>query len=317
MAGVRAQRRSSGKYEGWCINSDAKRQHVTGTRSHAETKRIAQRLEDEHRQIRLGYKPRSVLRQRRFAESRDEDVAWGMAQGGRGGRTWGRDHTRKRRERLAWWEQQFRLDMVTDFHANLPRVEAALRALQTEGRAGKTMANDVESLGAFCDWAVERGYLGTAPLQKLKRFDTTPTQTRRAMTHEEIQRLLAVAPSHRRLLYEVALLSGLRGNELRQLTPDHLDIIAGGLLLEARWTKNRKQQVLPLPQILLERLHSNTAAALAQYHLAYKGTLPPIIPALPLLYVPRDLDPTLDKDVGAAGIAKYTRLGSSAFTRCA
>ena len=45
--------------------------------------------------------------------------------------------------------------------------------------------------------------LGTDPLQKLKQFDTTPKQTRRAMTHEEIQWLLTVAPSHRRLLYEV------------------------------------------------------------------------------------------------------------------
>ena len=313
MAGVRAQRRSSGKYEGWFINSDGKQQHFTGTRSHAETKRIAQHLEDEHRQIRLGYKPRSVLRQRRFAEARDEYVAWGMAQGGRGGRPWGRDHTRKRREHLAWWEQQLRLDMVTDLQDSLPRVEAALRELQAEGRAGKTIANYVESLAAFCDWAVERGYLGTDPLQKLKQFDTTPKQTRRAMTHEEIQWLLTVAPSHRRLLYEVALLSGLRGNELRQLTPDHLDSAAGGLLLEARWTKNRKQQFLPLPRPLLERLCDNTAAALAQYHLAYRGALPPTIPALPLLYVPRDLAPRLDKDLQAAGIPKYTKAGKLDF----
>src|SRR5712691_7829530 len=61
MAGVRAKRRSSGKYEGWFTNSDGKQQHFTGTQSYADTKRIAQRLEDEHRQIRLGYKPRSTL----------------------------------------------------------------------------------------------------------------------------------------------------------------------------------------------------------------------------------------------------------------
>ena len=94
------------------------------------------------------------------------------------------------------------------------------------------------------------------------------------MTHEETQRLLAAAPSHRRLLYEVALVSGLRGNELRQLSPDHLDIEACGLHLKARWTKNRKDQFLPLPRVLVERLRDNTAAALAQYHLTYKGVIP-------------------------------------------
>ena len=72
MASVRAKRRSSGKYEGWFVNSDGRQQHFTGTRSYAETKRIAQRLEDEHRQIRLEYMPRSTLRQRGFADARDE-----------------------------------------------------------------------------------------------------------------------------------------------------------------------------------------------------------------------------------------------------
>ena len=181
------------------------------------------------------------------------------------------------------------------------------------GTGRQTIANYAESLAAFCDWAVERGYLGTDPLKKFKNFDTTPRETRRAMTREEIHQLLAVAPSHRRLLYEVALLSGLRGNELRQLSPDHLDIVECGLHLEAKWTKSRKQQFLPLPQILVERLRDNTAAALAQYHLTYKGILPPIIPATPVLYVPRDLAPTLDRDLRAAGIPKYTKAGKLDF----
>ena len=313
MAGVRSRRRSSSKYEGWFINEKGRQQHFTGTRSHAETKRIAQRLEDEHRQIRLGYKPRSSLTQRSFADAKDEYLAWGATQGGRGGRPWGHDHARKRRERLSWWEQQLRLDMVTDLQDSLPRVESALRALHADGRAGKTISNYAESLAAFCDWAVERGYLGADPLKQLKNFDTTPQEMRRAMTPEEIQRLLAVAPSHRRLLYEVALISGLRGNELRQLAPEHLDAAAGGLHLEAKWTKSRKQQFLPLPQMLVERLRDNTAAALAQYHLAHKGALPPTIPAQPLLYVPRDLAPKLDQDLRAAGIPKRTKAGKLDF----
>jgi integrase len=80
------------------------------------------------------------------------------------------------------------------------------------------VANYVESLAAFCDWCVERQYLTDDPLHALGRLATTPQTRRRAMTVAEIQRLLDVAPVHRRLLYEAAFLSGLRANELRSLT---------------------------------------------------------------------------------------------------
>jgi hypothetical protein len=57
MAGVRNQRRSSGKFQGWFTDHTGERKWFDGTRSRAETLRIAQRLEDEHRQIRLGVYP--------------------------------------------------------------------------------------------------------------------------------------------------------------------------------------------------------------------------------------------------------------------
>lgn len=57
MAGVRSKRRSSGKFQGWFTDYTGERKWFDGTRSRAETLRMAQRLEDEHRQIRLGYVP--------------------------------------------------------------------------------------------------------------------------------------------------------------------------------------------------------------------------------------------------------------------
>ena len=50
------------------------------------------------------------------------------------------------------------------------------------------------------------------------------------------------------------MFSGLRSNELRHLTVDHLDLARGGLLLDADWTKNREEGFQPLPGALLERL---------------------------------------------------------------
>gem|GEM_PF-5348252 len=52
----------------------------------------------------------------------------------------------------------------------LPRVEKALRELQAQGSAGKTLANYAASLKAFCAWCIERGYLAEHPLAGLADF---------------------------------------------------------------------------------------------------------------------------------------------------
>ena len=46
-------------------------------------------------------------------------------------------------------------------------------------------------------------------------------------------------------------MSGLRANELRNLKPNNIDLERGGLILEAEWTKNRKDGLQPLPDDLL------------------------------------------------------------------
>jgi integrase/recombinase XerD len=188
-----------------------------------------------------------------------------------------------------------------------------LRELHTNGRAGKTLANYAEALAAFCDWCVERGYLAADPLKNFKGFDTTPKEKRRAMTIDEIHRLLAVCPAHRQLLWETALLSGLRANELRHLSRDHLDVEQGGLHLDAGWTKNRKAEFLPMPHTLLERLRTGIDDAIARYTQVYKKGRPLRIPEHPLLYVPRDPARELDKDLRKAGIPKYTKAGKLDF----
>jgi integrase len=146
------------------------------------------------------------------------------------------------------------LSTLANLDGILPQVEKELRSLHAKGRAGKTIANYAKTLAALCDWCLQRGYLADDPLKALAPFDTTPRTRRRAMTEEEITRLLgAVRVPRRRLLLETALLSGLRVNELRNLTTNHLDRHQGGLNLDATWTKNRKSGFQPLPLSLAER----------------------------------------------------------------
>ena len=323
MAGVRQSRNRGGKYQGWYFDAQGKRRFFTGTRNRAETLRMAERLEDEHRQIRLGYRPTPPSaekhKKRRFSEVKDEYLAWGESQGGRSGKPWGATHARNRRTHLGWWEKQLGLEVLVDVEGILPRVEKSLRQLQRLGRAGKTIANYAEAIGAFCDWCVQRGYLGEDPLKGLAPFDTTPRTWRRAMTAEEIKTLLDRCATHRRLLLETAFLSGLRANELRHLTQKHLDLDRSGLCLDAEWTKNRKAGFQPLPQDLVHQLKefadSGEPTRLYKKFYARKdATLK--APSHPLLYVPTHTARDLDLDLEAAGIPKEAPGGKLDFHAC-
>ena len=97
----------------------------------------------------------------------------------------------------------------------MPRVEKALRELKSKGRTGKTLRNYADGLAAFCDCFKKRDYLDHDPLEKLQPFDATPQTKRRALTPEEIQRLLAACQPNRKLTYEMAICTGLRAGELQ------------------------------------------------------------------------------------------------------
>jgi len=238
------------------------------------------------------------------AEVVQEYLAWGQLQGGRQGYPWSQTHLRSRQRHLPWWQQALGLEVLGDLVDILPHVESAIQRL-SQNHSNKTVANYIESLAAFCDWCVERQYLAADPLHALARLATTPRTHRRAMTVAEIQRLLDVAPVHRRLLYETAFQSGLRANELRSLTLAHLDRTRYGLHLDAVWTKNRKAGFQPLPATLVEDLYRFASAGYPQdlyARSAHKWRH--ALPIEPLLYVPTHPARMLDADLVRAGIPK-------------
>jgi len=322
MATVRNKPNRSGNYQALYLDHNGRRRTVTmPTKSKAL--KVAKLKEAQSEEIRLGVRPAPSSASEHcndeYANVIEEYLAWGCSQGGRRGRPWSEKHGKHRRKQLAWWEEQLGLHTLGDLKGVLPRVEKALRGLLKAGRAGKTIANYAESLGAFCDWCIQRGYMDTDPLKGLAPFDTTPQTVRRAMLVEEIRQLLEVAPSHRRMLYEVAFLSGLRANELRNLTVVHLDVERSGLNLDAAWTKNRKPGFQPLPKDLIERLRifASSGEARSIYEKNFKkaksNRLPP---ENPLLYVPTQTDRVLKIDLQAAGIPIQNVKGKLDFHAC-
>jgi integrase len=316
MAGVRSKALKSGKYQGFFVDYCGKMKFFVGTRKKSETFSIAKRLEDDHRQIRLGYrpKPHASIRHKNasFQQITNEYLAWGNMQGGRGGRPWGKEHARKKKAHIKFWETKLQLKVLSDLDGVLPKFEIVLQELKEQNKAGRTIRHIADALTTFCNWCCQRDYLAENPLLKLGRIDCSPKEKRRAMTINEIHRLLAVAPEHMRLLYEVALCTGLRADELRSLTIAHLDIENCGLWLEAEWTKNRKATFQPIGQDLLLQLieffESGIVSILYQQY--YRGLNPP---SNALLYVPSHTAREMDRDLKAAGIPKRTIEGKLDF----
>ena len=317
--GVKRKPTKGGLYQAYFTDYTGKLRYFT-TLTRSEGKLEAKRLEAEHRLIRQGIRPvpSSAGKHRctPFPDATEEYLAWGKSQGSKKGRPWSPKHAHNRATQLAWWRDRLGIEVLGDLVGVLGRVEKHLRELQAQGRAGKTVSNYADTLGAFCDWCVRRGYLESDPLDGLAPFDTTPEVRRRAMTPEEITRLLEVCPPERRLLYETALFSGLRANELRHIMLEHLDLTRNGLRLDANWTKNRQEGFQPLPQALLERLkafvESGEPARLNAENLLRGGSSREV-PATALLYVPSHTARVMSKDLKAAGIPEQTPEGKLDF----
>jgi integrase len=317
MAGVRKKPQSSGKYQGWFVAMDGRSKFFVGTRSRSETLRMAQRFEDEDRQIRLGYRPpprpSDRHQTRPVADVIQEYLAWGQLQGGLQGYPWSATHVRNRRHHLHWWQQTLGLEVLGDLCDILTQVETAIQRLSQDHRS-ITVTQNAASLAAFCAWCVTHQYLATDPLQALGRLATTPHTHRRAMTVAEIQRLLAVAPVHYRFLYETAFQSGLRANEIRSLTLAHLDRVRLGLRLDAAWTKNRQASFHPLPAQLVEDLYAFASAGYPQD--LYARKVPQwrqALPGEPLLFVPSRPAHALAAHLRRAGIPQHTVEGKLDF----
>jgi integrase len=319
LATVRNKPTKSGKYQALYVDHRGKRRTVT-MQTKSKALKVANLKEAEGEEIRLGIRsvPRAIDQHvdRPTDEVIQEYLDWGNAQGGRRGRPWGVVHARNRKSHLTWWRQELRLAELGDLAGILPRVEKALQRLLKIGRTGKTVSNYAEALRAFCLWCQERRYLPEDPLKGLAAFDTTPLSQRRAMTKEEARRLLSSCAPHRRLLYEMAIYSGLRANELRSLTASDLDVENSGVHLRAAWTKNRKDGFQPLPKSLVTRLSTfaQTDEALRMYvRLQNRSGATKPYPADPLLHVPSHTARAIDVDLEAAGIEKWTSKGKLDF----
>jgi integrase len=120
------------------------------------------------------------------------------------------------------------------------------------GWTPRTAHKYITAVRTFTRWCVADGRLAADPLARVKKPTPTRQRARRMLQVEEWRWLKAVTEhaverygmdgQARRLLYDLAIQTGLRAGELRSLTRSCLvlDTDRPYVLLEARRTKNRK-----------------------------------------------------------------------------
>lgn len=158
----------------------------------------------------------------------------------------------------------------------------------------------LSSLRSFLRWLVREGRIETNPADRLDvPRPHEPSFRRRALTEDEYQRLLDATPEPRRLLWLVAVETGLRMNELRSLRWADLDLERGTLQVRASTAKSRKAATLPLSRAATEALRQAAA----------EGNPSPEDPVLPAAPRGRNASAILRLDLERAGIPYKTSEG--------
>lgn len=302
MAGVTKTKSRDGKYpdewSGWYTDRNGERVSFTGTTHRSDTLKVARLKEMEELKIRMGLSAPPVSSAQAYDDAVSEYLAWGASQGGRRGGPWGQVHLESRERHLSWFKGQLGLLNLSDLNGSLARVEKALRGLLQKGKAPKTVNNYRESIAAFCDWCVDREYLASDPLKKLRAYERRALSERRALTRKEVASLLKAAPPHRRLVYELALGTGLRRKEIASLTPRNLPAEDHAITLDPAWTKNRRGGTQPVSKGLFDQLQAFCAGK----------------PADEILFPINDhIVRYFDADIRTAGVEKLTAEGKIDF----
>lgn len=156
---------------------------------------------------------------------------------------------------------------LTDIDANsfIKWREKARRTPQNgPGRTGEvasaeTVNQYLETARGFLSWCVSAGRFGSNPLATVAKVTGEARRKRRALSDEQVAKLLDVTPEDQKLFIRVGLATGLRRSELAALKwgDVRLNAIKPYLQLRAEATKARRADRLALPPTLAEDLRKS------------------------------------------------------------
>jgi integrase len=146
-------------------------------------------------------------------------------------------------------------------------VNRLANSLKADGLSARTIGSYIDAIRAFTRWLTENQKSTRDPLVGVKKPNPAKDRRleRRFLEPDEwrhIQQAAMAGPerrgmtgSARALLYELAIVTGLRSNELRSLTLSSLDLGTNPIVIcDACDTKNKKLARQHIPRHLAERL---------------------------------------------------------------
>ncbi len=144
-------------------------------------------------------------------------------------------------------------------------------------KAAKTLNEYLASAKGLLNWMTKQGRIAANPLAVVQKTETRgkEVRARRAYTDDEIQALLNVA-GKRRIVYLMAVLTGIRHGELKALRWGDMNLSAEkpSVTVRASVSKNHKLACLPLhPDLVAELLQFRPANAQAG-DLVFDGLMP-------------------------------------------
>ena len=120
----------------------------------------------------------------------------------------------------------------------------------------RTVNIQITVLRRMIQHAVDREFPGVVrnPLKRWRPLRETPKKKRRALEPDEVQRLFENAPVHRRMIWAVALATGMRRKELVLMRLEDYHPDQSLVVVRPEVAKNGRRRVVPIPDELARLL---------------------------------------------------------------
>lgn len=234
-------------------DAEGKQRQKSGYTDKMETLRLAQRLEDEGRRIRLGdVDPQVEARRIERAKPIESHLEQYKTSLEAAGRSAGHvAYTVADVQKLIAFGALKSASEITV--ALIDRWVTTLKLLD----ANKTVNRRVSSVQQFLRSLSESGGVTRYLLNRYPKLPIGEKHCRRTSRHlsaEETSKLLHTPDDERRELYTFALRTGLRANECRQILPEYVDFEHRIIRIPAHVAKSKRDQVIPIHAGLMDLL---------------------------------------------------------------
>jgi integrase len=122
------------------------------------------------------------------------------------------------------------------------------------GTSPGTINMDVVVLGAMLNWGVKYQIIGSNPIKGLEPVPHDRPREGRALTDDEVSRLMEHSPQHYADIWYALLVTGMRINELASLRFADIDWASGELIIQRGIAKNHQARRIPIDNGLREIL---------------------------------------------------------------